>query len=536
MQKPGAAFLVALLALLAAVPAQAAQRPEPRIVNGQAVSAGEYPWTVALVSNGGSSPFCGGTLIANNVVLTAAHCTIGGTPAGIDVVAGDHDLSDIPDANRFNVTKISVHPDADADDEDFVPRYDFSLLTLDGDPGGATTAEPLALATSGAAVTPGTDLGISGWGTTSAESETTVDVMRQAVVQAVDDAECASDFPGLFFSTDQVCAIGEDPDPALVRDTCQGDSGGPLADPGPASTTNSATGWTLVGVTSWGIGCATTEDGEILSGVYGRVSAPLLHAYADQATDNIDDTSEQPYRTGGSVAVSSDPSLSGGGIVCDVGTLTWGGTQPDMFEFLVRRLDGSVRETVSTTGFYTFDEGDAGRQFRCEIRARRGGVGGYGLARSGVVQAAQATPVSPVLVPVPVPGPVETVTVPGPPVLVQPPADDTDPRVRSVRRSCTRRRVCTFTITASDIGTGVKTVAVTLNTVRTRSCRRNGRLTVCASWRATPLRARKVAGTGSTFRVTTARLTRGSHVLHASAVDRAGNIQTTPRAVAFRLR
>ena len=76
-----------------------------------------------------------------------------------------------------------------------------------------------------------------------------------------------------------------------------------------------------------------------------------------------------------------------------------------MFEFLIRRIDGGSLETVSTTGFYAFDAGDAGQRFLCEIRARLGGVGGYGLARSGAVRAAEATPVDPVLIPVPVPGP-----------------------------------------------------------------------------------------------------------------------------------
>jgi hypothetical protein len=132
---------------------------------------------------------------------------------------------------------------------------------------------------------------------------------------------------------------------------------------------------------------------------------------------------------------------------------------------------------------------------------------------------------------VPVPGQTVTINQPDPRNF-----DTTNPRVSSVRRRCTRRRVCTFTIRATDAATGVKSLAVTLNTVRTRSCRRNGRRTTCASWRATALRARPVAGQAGTFRVTTRRLSRGSHVLHARAVDGAGNVQASPRRVAFRLR
>ena len=51
MQKLGPGLLVALALLLAAVPTAAAQRPDPRIINGDPTTAdGQYPWTVALVS------------------------------------------------------------------------------------------------------------------------------------------------------------------------------------------------------------------------------------------------------------------------------------------------------------------------------------------------------------------------------------------------------------------------------------------------------------------------------------------------------
>ena len=47
---------------------------------------------------------------------------------------------------------------------------------------------------------------------------------------------------------------------------------------------------------------------------------------------------------------------------------------------------------------------------------------------------------------------------------------------------------------------------------------------------------RPVAGQAGTFRITTSRLSRGTHVLHARAVDGAGNVQASPRRVTFRLR
>merc|ERR1719273_653632 len=54
-----------------------------RIVGGEETEANEYPWQVALVSKKGSHPWCGGTLISSQHVLTAAHCTAGSSPKSI---------------------------------------------------------------------------------------------------------------------------------------------------------------------------------------------------------------------------------------------------------------------------------------------------------------------------------------------------------------------------------------------------------------------------------------------------------------------
>lgn len=546
MQKLGPRLLLALALLLAAVPTAAAQRVEPRIINGDPTTAdGQYPWTVALVSPTASATkraFCGGTLIAPKLVLTAAHCTIGSTATSIDVVVGDHDLTSVDEANRFDVDRISLHPLAQGDDDDIVPRRDVSLLQLDADEALAT-AQPVDLA-GVAATDSASEFTITGWGLTES-SEDTVKVMEHAEVDRVADASCETIFESIigelvFSPLDQICAI-RDPAPpggADLVDSCNGDSGGPLVwDSTGTSTATDSAGWLLVGVTSWGLGCAARlDDGTPVPGVYARASGTQLRPYVLDgiAANGVDLADVQPEHVSGTPVLAAPGD---GSIFCQGNPLTWSG-DPDEVEQLIRRqLASGGFETVSFTGFYVLDDGDYGDRFVCEVHARRSGAGGYGLARSAAVRVQDAPVVQPTLVEVPVPVPVP---VPGDPVFVPVPQprveDDTDPRVSRVRRSCTRRRICTFTIAATDTGTGVKTVAVTLNTVRTRSCRRNGRRTICASWRPTTLRARKVAGTASTFRVTTRRLTRGTHVLHARAIDAAGNIQSTPRAVSFRLR
>jgi hypothetical protein len=538
------------------LPAAAAGHPQPRIINGDDAAAGQYPWTVALVAPTGSADkraFCGGTLIAPTVVLTAAHCTIGSRTDQIDVVAGDHDLSAVDADNTFDVTKISLHPLAEGDDDDLIPRRDVSLLTLDGNATAAGADGQFIAVGDATDITATTEFDVSGWGLTESSIDT-VDLLQFATVDKVDDVECQSIFDDLlgqlsFSDEDQICAIRDpdgDPDtPDDVIDTCNGDSGGPLAKAG--ASTSSATGWELIGVTSWGLDCAFTfvdppNPNLVVPGVYARAADVQLRPYVDPATGptGADPAAAQPQLVSGTPQVDADEDL----VVCLGNPLTWSGA-PDQVEQLIRRVVAPGEfETVSWTGLYTFDEGDFGDQFVCEVHARATGAGGYGVARSAAVQVADAPVVEPTVVTVttPVATPVP-VPVPSPPQLVpviQPDArdaDDRDPRVRSVRRSCTKRRICTFTVTASDAGgSGVKTLAAAVNTVRTRSCRRGGRRTTCASWRSASLRPRAVRDENGTFRLTTRRLSRGTHVLHVRAVDRAGNVQERPRRVTFRLR
>merc|ERR1711970_248809 len=65
-----------------------------RIVGGVETEANEYPWQVGLVSPWGRTPWCGGTLISNRHVMTAAHCTAGKTPSDFQVLLGEHKTDD----------------------------------------------------------------------------------------------------------------------------------------------------------------------------------------------------------------------------------------------------------------------------------------------------------------------------------------------------------------------------------------------------------------------------------------------------------
>merc|ERR1719438_289101 len=102
-----------------------------RIVGGQETEVNEYPWQVGLVSSSGRSPWCGGSLISNQHVLTAAHCTAGSSASSIKVLLGEHYTND-GQYNRVALSAITDHPGYNSNNMD----NDFSILTL---------AEPVTL-------------------------------------------------------------------------------------------------------------------------------------------------------------------------------------------------------------------------------------------------------------------------------------------------------------------------------------------------------------------------------------------------------
>lgn len=87
------AALVALAAPLVAaapapVPQDAGDVSIPNIVGGTSASAGEFPFIVSITNNGG--PWCGGTLLNANTVLTASHCVQGRSASAFAIRAGSN--------------------------------------------------------------------------------------------------------------------------------------------------------------------------------------------------------------------------------------------------------------------------------------------------------------------------------------------------------------------------------------------------------------------------------------------------------------
>lgn len=219
------------------------------IVGGTEASVGEFPFIVSLQVNG-FGHFCGGSLIKKNWVLTAAHCV--GDP--IDkVVIGMHNLKDTTNVETLTVKRVIPHPQYNEGTTD----YDFALLELASN----SVYEPITLNTAEIDVPVSGDAfvaTVAGWGVTKENSYSLPDLLQKVDVPLVSQASCNASYVGHI--TDRMLCAGYD---VGGKDSCQGDSGGPLI-------ANSVDNHKyLIGVVSWGEGCAVAGH----PGIYSKVSA-----------------------------------------------------------------------------------------------------------------------------------------------------------------------------------------------------------------------------------------------------------------------
>jgi secreted trypsin-like serine protease len=246
-----------------------------RVINGNDVLHGEYPWQ-AQISYSGQGHTCGGSLITDRWILTAGHCAKGLSADRIFIVLGEHQLSANDGTEQvYTVDKIVVHPNFNPKE----PHYnDIALIRLNRAVTFNDYVQTIDLPGLNDDFT-GQNAVATGWGWTKPFSlwggNTSEDILQEGVLPIHDNLACdsVSIFPRKLKSV-ELCAGYS----SGGQGTCHGDSGGPLV-------VKKNGKWTLVGVVSWGQGlrCSTY-------GVFARVTSFIswIKNIIDDSTDGED--------------------------------------------------------------------------------------------------------------------------------------------------------------------------------------------------------------------------------------------------------
>ncbi|CAF0951522.1 unnamed protein product [Didymodactylos carnosus] len=217
---------------------------DSKIVGGNRASRYAWPWQAVINVQGQFT--CGGTLIDVRHVVTAAHCISGvsSVPSDYTVRVGAHNI----DSNSNDYTGIAyqvVRLFVNERFRDVEYGYDIAILRLQYAVPLSDFVNIICLPTPSYPTPDYTSVIITGFGVTS-ENGVLPNTLQQANIQVLPDCVDAYDN---FNNDRQICAGLS----AGGRDTCQGDSGGPL------QLIDKYGRWTLVGITSYGEGCARID-------------------------------------------------------------------------------------------------------------------------------------------------------------------------------------------------------------------------------------------------------------------------------------
>ncbi|KAI4577820.1 hypothetical protein MJT46_019351 [Ovis ammon polii x Ovis aries] len=268
------------------------QGPSGRIVGGAVSSEGEWPWQASLQVRG--RHICGGALIADRWVITAAHCfqeESMASPALWTVFLGKvWQSSRWPGEVSFKVSRLLLHPYHEEDSHD----YDVALLQLDHPVVRSAAVQPICLPARSHFFEPGLHCWITGWGALR-EGGPTSNGLQKVDVQLIPQDLCSEAYryqvtPRMLCAgyrngkkdacqvTPVECARGRGEGTALITQgpalgsqqpaaaSWQGGLGcGPLVCKEPSGR------WFLAGLVSWGLGCGRPN----YFGVYTRITGVI---------------------------------------------------------------------------------------------------------------------------------------------------------------------------------------------------------------------------------------------------------------------
>lgn len=254
-----------VVAGLQALPLKYSHNKSNKIVGGVESDITQHPYVVSLQNSRGH--YCGGSLVAPNFVLSAGHCVDFIEPKDMKIVIGSQSNSaSASTAEVHKVVKVTTHPE-------FVNTWseishDYAVIELETESAFAPVSmvgfgeDPFSVSADGNSTT-------LGWGTLR-EGGSLATTLMEVTIPLVTTEECLVAYPG-DINDSMICAGLKEGG----KDSCQGDSGGPLV------VNNADNVEVLVGVVSWGIGCARPNK----YGVYAHV------AFARDWVDSVMSTS-----------------------------------------------------------------------------------------------------------------------------------------------------------------------------------------------------------------------------------------------------
>lgn len=265
---------------------------EPKIIDGVDTQPGRYPYAVSLQEFGGNH-VCGGTLIAPDVILTAASCD-----HADQAVIGPHRLTlGQEEGDTLEVQDVTRYPGFENHVEN-----DLALILLKQE-----SARPFVSLNTDQDV-PASDesLRILGWGTTVAGVKQITDILQEATIPALSNEQCNVQLVDYFPISDNMLCSHQ-------NGACHGDEGGPLVIPG-----NEAAEDLLVGVTSTAVGCG--YGAELIPGLFSRISGQhytfiqafvCLRSRNPPESFNCDEVTPAPVSVVATMpSVSSAPSVA----------------------------------------------------------------------------------------------------------------------------------------------------------------------------------------------------------------------------------
>nr|NP_001090463.1 epidermis specific serine protease S homeolog precursor [Xenopus laevis]AAH83024.1 Prss27 protein [Xenopus laevis] len=231
-----------------------------RIVGGTDSKKGEWPWQISLTYK--NDFLCGGSLIADSWVLTAAHCFDSLEVSYYNVYLGAHQLSALGNSTvTRGVKRIIKHPDFQYEGS----SGDIALIELEKPVTFTPYILPVCLPSHNVQFAAGSMCWVTGWGNIQAGAPlSSPKTLQKAEVGIIDRSSCETMYKSSlgystgvdFIQKDMVCAGYKEGQ----VDACQGDSGGPLV-------FNVNNVWLQLGIVSWGFGCAEPDR----PGVYTKV-------------------------------------------------------------------------------------------------------------------------------------------------------------------------------------------------------------------------------------------------------------------------